>query len=1222
MPKRIIQFLITLSFFILPFVEIVKEEKQCPLEHNEKSGFTGAMKSFEWWYAQRALPGEMIPQKAFQKGVQQIQQFRQLNKLSPRSVNSIEPWKALGPYNIGGRILALAIDPRNSNIIWAGSASGGLWKSTQGGIGSGAWSYINTGFNTLSVSAVALNPLNPDVMFIGTGEISLYFRPLIGTPGARASYGMGILKSTDAGISWNQTGLTWIFPEITAVQKIVINPLNPNTIFAATSEGVFKSVNAGSSWIRSDTILMAMDLVMSPADTNHLIVSHGNLNSSPNPGLYKTTNGGSSWFQLTNGLPAVNFGRTSLSYAPSNSSIIYAGISNASTGSILGLYKSTDNGNSWSLKSTVNFVGSQGWYDNVISVHPNNPDSIYCAGLDIYLSTNGGGMLSNISTYVVHVDHHAIAFDPFNPRVVYYGTDGGIFKTSDGGASFLSCNYGLQTTQFYPGFANSPQDSNIAIGGLQDNGTLKYWGSPYWFDIFYNDGGWCGIDPTDKNIMYFEYQYLNLYKSTQGGSAAFPIVNGLAYGSNNANFIAPFIIAPSSPNILYAGSRNVYKTVNAGTNWFASNGQATLNGTNIACIGVSPVNADYVIAGTGTGALGATPRFEIFSSSNGGSAWTNVTKRLNGTDSLPNRYPTDIEFDPSDNCTAYLTYSGYGTPHIFKTTDLGIVWKNISGNLPDIPHQAIFVDPEAPENLYVGTDLGVFHSSDDGVTWEEYNDGMPPAMVLDLTISKANNKLRASTFGNGVYERSMIRQPKLSLTYPNSGEIFAGGFAESITWKQRFLEQVKLEFSSNNGINWTLIADNIPAQQQSFSWTPPDTSTTEALIRIVDMDSGLLIDSSDMPFSIIINPDYFKGWNLVSLNLSVADPRAETVFPTAVSKPFSFNNSYVLSDSLFNGLGYWIKFSEPQFVSITGDSILSDTIDLKVGWNLIGSISRNVPITDIQQIPDSIVTSRYYGYKSSYSATDTLKPRYGYWVKSKSEGKLILSASSLSNFKSSTSEDFSGWNRLTISDNLNNSQTLYFGSHETVRSINMYDLPPLPPDGLFDVRFGSQRNIEIIPSNFFSRISLPIEIQSNSNSLKMDWNIFDETSVYSLAISDRQEVEITGNGYTSISYSISHISLKIDRNNPVAPLSFQLEQNYPNPFNPITNIKYQISKIEFVTLNIYDILGKEVTTLVNEVKQPGEYPVSWNAEGLPSGIYFCIISAGKYVDIKKMLLIR
>jgi hypothetical protein len=507
---------------------------------------------------------------------------------------------------------------------------------------------------------------------------------------------------------------------------------------------------------------------------------------------------------------------------------------------------------------------------------------------------------------------------------------------------------------------------------------------------------------------------------------------------------------------------------------------------------------------------------------------------------------------------------------------------------------------------------------------------MPPAMVLDLTVSKANNKLRASTFGNGVYERSLIRQPKLFLEYPNGGETVAGGFPETIIWKERFLQNVNLEFSPNNGISWSVIANNLPAQQESYTWTPSDSATAQALIRIIDTDTGLLVDSSNATFSIIVNPDYFKGWNIISLPVAVADPRIETIFPSAISKAFLFENTYLLTDSLKSGVGYWIKFNSPQFVSITGDSILSDTINIHAGWNMIGSISRDVLVTDIIQIPDSIITSRYYGYKLSYNAADTLKPRYGYWVKSKSEGQLILSAPLLSNLKSSMTDDFSGWNSLKISDNYNNEQTLYFSSHGTVRSIDLYDLPPLPPDGLFDVRFGSQRNIEMLPNNISSKISLPIEVQSNSNSLKIEWNIHDDALDYSLVFSDRQTIKISGNGFTSIPYPTFNISLRIDRNSSDSPISFRLDQNYPNPFNPETNIKYRISNISQVNLKIYDLLGREIATLVNDVKQPGEYSVEWNAEGLPSGIYFCKISAGNpstssgqaFVDTKKMLLVK
>ena len=948
---------------------------------------SGAWHAFQWWYTQRAMPFELLPQGGYEKASRYLKysmrKERSISGLSP------EPWSSLGPTNIGGRVLAIAIDPTDPDIIWAGSASGGLWKSITAGEGTNAWTYINTGYNTISVSAVALDPLNPSIIYIGTGEISHYRRPLVGTPGARASYGMGVLKSTDGGTAWNQTSLTWTFPEITAVQKIIINPQNPQTLFAATSEGVFKSTDGGTSWIQTPTPIMAMDVIMSPADTSTLFSSHGNLNSSPVPGLYKTTNAGFTWTKLAGGLPTSNFGRTSLSISASAPTTVYAGIADAASSGLLGLYRTTDNGITWTLRTTENYMGSQGWYDNVIAAHPQNPDTIYCAGLYIHKTTDGGTNLPIID-YSVHVDHHAITFHPSDSRIVYFGTDGGVYKTTDGGETFIDCNGGFVTTQFYPGFANAFDDTTIGLGGLQDNGTLKYTGSGTWDQIFGADGGWCAIDPTDPNIMYFEYQWLNLYKSINGGLSSTRITTGLPTGSTNANFIPPFVLSPSNTQILYAGSKNVYKTTTGGNLWFSANGEATLNGTNIACIGMSYTSHDTVIACTGTGAFGATPLFEIFLSINGGLSWTNVTYRLNGTDSLPNRYPTDIEFDPVNSRKAYLTYSGYGTPHVFMTEDLAQSWTDISNNLPDLPHQAIVVDPESPENIYVGTDLGVFHSSTGGSVWEEYSTGIPPAMVLDLTISRNNGKLRASTFGNGVYERPLFRIPTLSLTIPDGGEIWAAGYTETIAWSEKFLSLVRLEYSTDNGSSWNLIADSIQATQGSYQWNVPQVGTTEARVKIIDVSSSTMADSSALPFTIVFNPDFIAGWNLISLPYTVPDARTEVLYPTAVSDAFTFNGTYIQQESLRVGSGYWLKFDLPEMLTFSGDSVFTDSVDVFTGWNLIGALSLPASITDIVEDPPGIIISDIFGYDQEYLATDSLYPKYGYWVKVSNDGKLIL----------------------------------------------------------------------------------------------------------------------------------------------------------------------------------------------------------------------------------------
>jgi photosystem II stability/assembly factor-like uncharacterized protein len=898
--------------FTIGFFFTLNIERSVHRERKEEEGH--ALEAFANWYNQRALPFDTIPMQKYRDAVHYVNK-RMLKERMLTSSPDTSQWVSLGPNNVGGRILSVAVDPESTDIVWVGAAGGGLWKSTTKGVGASAWKYVNTGLPSLAVSSIAIHTAEPTIMYIGTGEIgSIYGRAQVGTPGARSTYGMGVLKSTDRGQTWTQTSLIWDFSEITAVQKVVINPLNPHTVFAATTEGTYKTTDGGDSWSFVQSVLMAMDIVINPTDTSVLYAAYGQRNSTPNAGLYKTTDAGATWTLQSGALPTSNFGRTSLAISPSDPAIVYASVAHASSSQLYGLYRTTNNGTTWTLQNnTTNYLGGQGWYDNVIAVHPTNPDIVLCAGLDIYKSTNGGTTLTQKSYWYVgyggvifpgedegpaqyaHADHHAIVFDPTNPSTIYFGTDGGMFASTDGGEFFDGRNGGFATTQFYNGFANAESDSLVALGGLQDNGTLKYEGTTAWNKVYGGDGGWCAIDPVNKNILYEEYIYLAMSKSTDGGYNWFSITNGLATGSSNANFIAPFVISPSSPNVLYAGAKSVYKTTNGGAFWFPDSPE--FNTVPIACIGVSYTSSDTLMAGTGSGAVGATPLFEIFASVNGGTNWSNVTG------SLPSRYPTDISFDPTNSATAYLTYSGYGVPHVFKTTDVGQTWEDISSNLPDLPVQSIVADPAYPQSLYIGTDLGVFHTTNGGAEWFEYNLGMPQTMVTDITISKTNRVLRASTFGNGVYERKLREAP------------------------------------------------------------------------------------------IFITMSVRDRWNLVSLPVTVDDPLKSSVFPTATSPAFEFNEGYIEQDTLENRKGYWLKFSGNQNVTFRGLELSVDTIDVHQGWNLIGSVSYSLNVLTIGSIPPEIQASDFFEYNDGYRYVDFIEPGKGYWVKVEQDGKFILSSS-------------------------------------------------------------------------------------------------------------------------------------------------------------------------------------------------------------------------------------
>jgi photosystem II stability/assembly factor-like uncharacterized protein len=754
------KFIFLLALFTAALTIVLLQRPLVEREENEEEE-GHADEAFEWWYAQRALPGSSIPKDGLTRAVAATR--RSMLRLQKTSSGSAEPWESIGPDNIGGRVLSLAFDPDSSNIIWAGSASGGLWRSRTGGAGANAWDYINTGMAVLSVSTIAINQTNPAEMYIGTGEISGYNLGLVGTPSARTTYGLGIIKSTDRGATWHETGLTWLFNQNRSVQKIAINPKRPQTIYAATSEGAYRSYDGGATFTRILDTLMAMDLALNPADTTILYVACGQRNTSPNPGLYRSANGGNSFLRLTNGLPSQNFGRTSLSIFPADPSIVYASIANAVTHNTEGLFRTTDNGDSWETvsSSSPNYLNGQGWYNNITAVHPANASIVYAAGLDIYKSTSAGGSLSQQSYWFkgnggiiapggtegsadyAHADHHAIVFDPNDPNRMFFGCDGGIFESTDGGETFIGRNGGFVTTQFYNGFVSGVNDSLTALGGLQDNGTVKYEGNRSWNKVYGGDGGWCAIDPSDPDVMYEEYVYLGISKTTDGGMNWFSIFSSNA---DSSNFIAPFVLSPSQPTILYAGGKKIYKSTDGGATWNETNGGNVLNGSNVSSLAVSASGPDTLIAGTGQR---APALFALFFSTNGGTTWTASAS------SLPDRYPADVAFDPSNSAVAYAVFSGYGTSHVFRTTDAGSTWSDISSDLPDLPTQSVCVDPLHASHIYVGTDLGVYRTTNSGATWEPWFDGMPFAMVLDVSVSPTDRRLRAATFGNGVYQRKL-----------------------------------------------------------------------------------------------------------------------------------------------------------------------------------------------------------------------------------------------------------------------------------------------------------------------------------------------------------------------------------------------------------------------------------------------------------------------------------
>lgn len=726
---------------------------------------SGALEALQQFTFARAYPNNDIPPAASFAAFE----FAKKNLLRTRlhKPNAVDEWQSIGPHNRGGRTLALAFNPQNPNTIYAGSASGGLWRSFTAGRGASAWERVPTGFPVLAVSSIAFTPNDSNTIYIGTGEVYNVqdARPGQVNRATRGFYGLGILKSTDGGTSWRPS-LDWSYAQQRGVWAIKINPLNRNTIWAATTVGTYKSTDAGATWRLVLSVALVMDLVIHPTDTNTVLVSCGNF-ASTGYGLYRTTNGGTTWQKTTQGLPSSYLGKTMLALSPSNPNTIYASFGNGfnpGVNNFSWLTRSTNSGASWQIISTQDYTQWQAWYSHDVAVNPSNPNEIFAIGINVWKSTNGGFNLTQKSSgqafggevspggpegspQYVHNDVHDLIYHPTQHNIVYFACDGGVFRTLDGGETFESCNGGYQTAQFYNGFASSQNDSNLAIGGLQDNNTVIYTGTTTWsVGHIGGDGGWAAIDPTNDNVLYGTGQILLLAKSTNGGNDWFNISPP---GNNRITiFEAPFVVGFGNPNLIYAGRDLIYKSTNGGTLWTITNGGIPLDGNPAVAMAISQQNSDVVYVAT---APLVSPSPRIFRTRNGGNSWQFIATQL------PDLEPTDLAVDPNDDRKVYITYSGFGGSHVFKSNNGGDTWQDIGIGLPDLPANAIIVDPLYPNHVYVGTDLGVYASTNGGSTWQDFNEGVSDAMlVFDLSISNSNRKLRAATHGNGVYERNLI----------------------------------------------------------------------------------------------------------------------------------------------------------------------------------------------------------------------------------------------------------------------------------------------------------------------------------------------------------------------------------------------------------------------------------------------------------------------------------
>lgn len=733
----------------------------------------------DWFDKQRAFPYDEIPKDKYIEAIEYVKKMPVLTTDSPL------PWTLAGPTNIEGRITTIAIHPTNPQIVYAGTANGGLWKSTNF---CGSWVSVFDNQNTSSIGAITLDVSNPNIIYCGTGESN----------SLRSYYpGTGMYKSTDAGATWALIGLENTY----SIGNITVNPLNTQIVYAAalgstrrknTERGIYKSTNGGLSWTQSLYIadsVGAIDVVLDVTNPNKLFAAMWERQrredyikyGGPMSALYVTTNAGVNWSVVNGGFPsnAADLGRISLDICASNTQTIFA-LTSYTNGNSRGLYRSIDGGGTWSLiNSSVAGSSNYAWFNRICKVSPGSINNVICGGLNMEYSTNSGTSFSTISAS--HVDQHAAAFAPSNQNFIVIGNDGGIDYSTNGGTSW-SASTTLPITQFYAGDIDN-NNPNTILGGTQDNGTNRTTGGlGNWQSIYGGDGFYCLVDYSNSQRVYASSQNGGLGRSINGGSSFSGATSGLDL--LYTNWMTPYVMDKNDPLTLYCGTYKIHKTTNGMVNWTAispdlANGHVQNLGT-ITTVDVSKSAPNVIYCGTDDA--------NVWVTTNGGSNWTKINS------GLPYRWVTRVAINQTQANICYVTLSGYKVDslgaHVYKTTNYGSSWSSISGGLPNAPANDIVIDPVFPSTLYLATDVGVMISTNDGGSWSVYNTGIPSNVPChDLTLHNGTRKLVVWTHGRSAFATDL--QP-VGITGINE---IPAAFSLSQNYPNPFNPETKIKYS-------------------------------------------------------------------------------------------------------------------------------------------------------------------------------------------------------------------------------------------------------------------------------------------------------------------------------------------------------------------------------------------------------------------------------------------
>ncbi len=1090
--------------------------------------------------------GENHP--AYPSNYKQIELEKAKRFLNKTTLNLL-PWIERGPGNVSGRVRGLIVDSDNptGNTWFIGSVGGGIWKTTNAG---NTWIDLAPDLPSLAVSSLAMAPSNHNIIYAGTGE-SMFSVDVIN--------GNGIYKSTNKGQTWFHLSSTINNLDFNNISRIIVDPNNPNIVLASTTSGryrldfanksgIFKSTDGGNTWreVYNEQVNGGLGRVKKVLQ---IIETPGNFNvlyaGVDEKGILKSIDAGETWFKSSNGIQDTS-GRFEIAISPTNPNKIIAAAEGSPNSN---LFVSTDAGLNWIMTvengTQINWLSAQGWYDNTITVHPTDDNIVFVGGVYLYQINLLSGNLRQtveLETGPVHVDHHNLVIIPGTGGDfrILNANDGGIGLSSSGSTNWSKPTNGLNTTQFY-GVDKMPGGSAY-VGGMQDNGT---WRSPEnatknsnWFYQIGGDGyetSWHFDDP-DKIIG--GSQYNGLRRSLDGGQTWVSATSGLSNtGSGNAPFITKIAKTNQEPDLLFAvGRSGVFRSTNFGAAWTLSSIPSGDWGSisSFHDVKISRANSNIVWAGARMDASG-----KIHVSTNKGSTFaaTSVysTVTMGGI--------SGIATHPIHDSIAHILFSFARKPKILRTTNLGQSWEDISGfgtgtisnnGFPDVAIYDLLVMPHEPNTIWVGTEIGLFESTDNGVSWHMANNGLPALPIWDMT--HVEDEVILGTHGRGIWS---VKIPGLG----NAGKYkpllknLTQGPDGAVAINVRLRSLYDSSVVSVNGAKYLVIGANSVANLDTLIKYPV-LSAQNISVAVTSYISGVSFQSVTKNINAIV---YSPAQN-------------------------SYTNDFNTATTNFIGTGYQINIQ-------TGFSNGAIHSNHAYGSNTNYSYTLTVPII--------VASSNAF---LSYKDVAIVEP---------GEVGAVFG-----------DEEF--WDYVVVE-----------GTKDGVNWV------PLA-DG-YDARYDASW------LNAFNSSASGNSTMFRSHEINL-LNTFNAGEQILIRFRLYADGFVTGWGWVIDDLEIQGRLVGIENEHNNIPTEFSLSQNYPNPFNPTTKIKFSIplayspllggARGGLVTLKVYDALGREETTLVNEIKSPGNYEVTFDANGLATGIYYYRLKAGDFTETKKMLLLR